>query len=811
MATGRPVPIPFPTSTAPGANPQESAGRLVNCHAEPIGEDGKAVKWIRGAGLSQFAATAYSGYRGGLIVGSLSYETWANEAATVNGSGSVSSIGAFPGTNKISIARNQASPTADVVAVDIDNGAYVLGSATVAAATITATFSGSALNIGDVLVIDILNEYLDNFPVSLSHTIVSSDTLTTIAAAFATLIGANSVLSNANVAATSAGAVLTITHQGAIGNSTSVLFALTAIGNVGYATTISGTQTGTGNETVTLAPIGGALVATGGALTATLTASIGGSTFTSGDVVSLTFTNANVSTLPVTVSHTLGAGESATTVAAALKTAINANTTLAAIAITATVTSGVVTISQTIGTEAVVFNPASGNLAGGTGTYGAFTGSPTAFNGQGNLPAVNSVCFQDGYFFFSTGKNKMYATGLNGLTVNPLTYVTVQAKADVNLSRVIAFSGLLLAFTTGSCEVWQDAAIAAPNFPYARIAILEVGLAQANAIDGWETGFSQLLWVAQDNGVYYLPPSTLSLPTKVSPPDLDRLIEAAIRAGKTLEASCYASQGKKFWSISSPDWTWELNLSTKKWSERVSLNAGQFGRWRATGGHPAFGKWLAGDEQTGNLLYLDDTNPSENGATQLWRMESGPVSAFPEQLRVSRADFNFVFGVGQAVGNLTMTVAGAAAGAGGAVVLAVNTTAQVSSNDVCAVSGIVGTVEANGNWIVTVIDATHLSLLGSSFSNAYTSGGTAVDLTVANNVTNPQVAISISKDGGVTWSNPLVRALGQQQKTRRTRSYVMGMGVASALGDRWRIDITDPVYVSFMGATQSSDPRYVGA
>jgi len=102
-------------------------------------------------------------------------------------------------------------------------------------------------------------------------------------------------------------------------------------------------------------------------------------------------------------------------------------------------------------------------------------------------------------------------------------------------------------------------------------------------------------------------------------------------------------------------------------------------------------------------------------------------------------------------------------------------------------------------------------LLGSSFSNAYASGGTAVDLTVANNVTNPQVAISISKDGGVTWSNPLVRALGQQQKTRRTRSYVMGMGVASALGDRWRIDITDPVYVSFMGATQSSDPRYVGA
>ena len=40
------------------------------------------------------------------------------------------------------------------------------------------------------------------------------------------------------------------------------------------------------------------------------------------------------------------------------------------------------------------------------------------------------------------------------------------------------------------------------------------------------------------------------------------------------------------------------------------------------------------------------------------------------------------------------------------------------------ISGILGTTEANGGWIVTVISATELDLQGSTFTNAYASGGT---------------------------------------------------------------------------------------
>jgi hypothetical protein len=572
MGTSAPAQIPFPISSFPGADPQESAGRLINCYAEKLGDGGPA-QWIRrrSPGLSQHAAIGQTGYRGGLIVNNLSYECFANNASTVDASGAVVSIGNFPGTKKVSIARNQAS-NPDVVAVDVDNGAYILGGA---------------------------------------------------------------------------------------------------------------------------------------------------------------------------------------------------------------------------------------SLVGGV---------PTVYNGGGNLPVPNSICFQDGYFFFTIAAGQVYATALNSLTMNALTFITVQAKADVTLLRGIAYSGILLLFTTGSCELWQDAAIAAPAFPYSRIGVLEFGLIQPAAIAGWETGFSELMWVAQDFSVRWMTPGSLS-PVEVSPPDLNRLIEAQVRSGNTLEAGCYSFGGKKFWHLSSPAWTWEFNLETKKWNERWSLNqsTGSYGRWRGTGGHPAFGKWLIGDEQSTNLLWVDVANYTENGAVQLYRIESGPVKNFPSQIRVARADFDFNMGVGIAVANFTMKVSGAVSGNGGVVRLTVDNTAQIQNNDTVNVSGVLGTTEANGSWPVTVIDASHIELQGSAFVNAYTSGGTAVDVTSPANAQAPTVAISMSKDGGRNWGNPLLRQLGTQGNALRQRASVKSMGLSGPMGDRWRIDITDPVPVGLFGGTQSSDPRTIGA
>jgi hypothetical protein len=567
-----PFPINFPLSTFPGNTSQESAGRLVNCSAEPIGPGGPSpAAYHRQPGLSQHAATTQSGYRGGLIVNNLSYEVWAGQAATVDINGSVALLGtpgSFPGTKKVSIARNQ-NVVPDVVAVDIDNGAYTLS--------------------------------------------------------------------------------------------------------------------------------------TGGA--------------------------------------------------------------------------------------------------------------PAALNTGGIVPQANSICFQDGYFFLTISDGRVFASPINSIIVDPnkgwnaLTFATVQSRADVTLLRGVAFSGSLYLFTTGHCEVWQDVANVYPNFPYARQVVLPFGLLQANAIAGWETGFDDLSWVAQDFGVWELTSGGLQ-PQKISPPDLDRLIEAQHKLGSnTLEASVYMFAGKKFWVLSSPAWTWEFNLSTQSWNERWSLSQfGTQGRWRGTGGHPAFGKWLLGDVQSGTLCYIDDTNRTELGAPMLARLESAPVANFPNRLRVARADFQFSTGSGQITRAITMKVTGAAAGTMGVVRLTVDQTQQVNTNDTVIVSGVGGTTEANGTWPVTVIDATHIELQGSAFAHAWTAGGLVTDVTAPPNVIEPRVAISWSDDGGLSWGNPILRSLGRQGVSKTTRITLSRCGISGNQGRKWRIDATDPVNSSFLSATQSDSP-----
>lgn len=561
MATGKPVNIPWPLSSFPGANSQESAGRLINVYAEPLDKDGPLkIVWRRSPGLSQLALTGFTGYRGGLNVSGTSYEIWSGQAATVDALGTIAPKGPLPGTRGVSIARNNASPP-NVIAVDLDNGAYRL-------------------------------------------------------------------------------------------------------------------------------------------------------------------------------------------------------------------------------------DPA---------------GPPTSYNAGGILPQPKAVCFQDGYLFFLIADRRVFATDLNALTMNALTFVRVDAKSSDIGMRVIPFSGLLFIFCTSATEVYQDTANPAPGFPYSRLQVLEYGLVQENAIAGFEDGFSVLMWAAQDNSIYQLLPGSLA-PGKVSPPDLDRLIERAVKDGDSLDAGCYIAGGKKFWVLSSSNWSWEFNVSTQKWNERESLQGVAPGRWRAVRGHPAFDKWLMGDTLSGALLYPDTSNFTENSAPLKARMVSAPVVDFPNRVRIARADFDFITGTGRVANDITMMVLGTSSGTGGVVQLFVNHTANVSTGDFVVVSNVNGTVEANGSWTVAVIDAQHLELIGSTFAHAWISGGTAVDVTAHGSTQNPVVALSVSSDGGQTFCNPWIRKLGIQANTTQ-RLPVTNAGLSSTQGDRWQWEISDPVYAAFLGATQSSDVR----
>jgi hypothetical protein len=62
---------------------------------------------------------------------------------------------------------------------------------------------------------------------------------------------------------------------------------------------------------------------------------------------------------------------------------------------------------------------------------------------------------------------------------------------------------------------------------------------------------------------------------------------------------------------------------------------------------------------------------------------------------------------------------------GGLIRLTIPSTSSIRllTNDYVSVSGIGGTTEANSNWKITKFDTTHIDLVGSVFTNTYTSGG----------------------------------------------------------------------------------------
>jgi len=259
-----------------------------------------------------------------------------------------------------------------------------------------------------------------------------------------------------------------------------------------------------------------------------------------------------------------------------------------------------------------------------------------------DLPSVTGLTVINNYFVCTAGDGRAFASGLGDTTFDPLSFGRADAKPD-GLVRPINFAGRLLLFGNYSLEVWSD--VGATPFPFQRSQVVPRGLAGPYAVAGQEDGFGrELLFVGDDNGVYRTADGYQI--EKVSPPDLDALIEA-VEDKTLLEASVYISRGHAFWQLSTPTWTWVIDLNTQTWTQRDSYGQA---RSRIIGGTYAFGKWLCGDALSGNIQEISSAMQTELGSPLRWRIESGPADKFPNSSFVGRADFRFITGVGEAEG-----------------------------------------------------------------------------------------------------------------------------------------------------------------
>lgn len=260
-----------------------------------------------------------------------------------------------------------------------------------------------------------------------------------------------------------------------------------------------------------------------------------------------------------------------------------------------------------------------------------------------NSEIPNSVCFGEGYLFFTIPRGACYASGINATTVNSNDVTVAESRPDP-LVRGVFWNGELYLFGETTTEVW--ASNGNPNstgFPFNRSTVIWRGLLAPGAVCGFEEGFEGGLFiVADDNSVRLIQGWQ---PQTISTPDVERAIEAC--ADKSaIRCFVYDLDGHACVVVDvAGEATWVYDLTEGgRWHERKSDGADA---WRLTGNSvKAFGKWIAGARASGNLYQIDADTYDEDGDTLSFVAESIAMEAFPQRLQVPRADFNFGMGVG---------------------------------------------------------------------------------------------------------------------------------------------------------------------
>lgn len=188
-----------------------------------------------------------------------------------------------------------------------------------------------------------------------------------------------------------------------------------------------------------------------------------------------------------------------------------------------------------------------------------------------DLPQPNSVSGVKGYFAFTIADGRLFASDLNSVHLNSLSFATAPGR----LLRGVSYRDEWFVFGDNFCQVYRDAGLT--PFPFDLAVTIPIGLAGPHAIAGWEPGFTgTMAWVAQDDIVYKLNGYATQ---PVSTEDVSRDI-AATADKSVLEASVHMSNGNAFWVLTRPGfWSWTLNLTTGTWAQRASYGEAC---WRAT-------------------------------------------------------------------------------------------------------------------------------------------------------------------------------------------------------------------------------------
>lgn len=269
--------------------------------------------------------------------------------------------------------------------------------------------------------------------------------------------------------------------------------------------------------------------------------------------------------------------------------------------------------------------------------------APPASLGEGDLPQPVTVAFLDGYFVFAIRDGRFFVSGINDTTVNALDFAKAESRPG-GIYTAVPYGEQLLLCGPSSMEVWSNAGNATGS-PFSRTSVIPKGVASTFAIAGFEEGFSTIVFVGDDNAVYRLDGGYS--PTRVSPPDLDALIDK-VEDKTTIDVTVGVSSGHLWATVTGPTFSWTYEVNTGLWHERQSYVRSN---WRAVVSVQAFNGWVMLDRESDAVWMLDGNYMREGTQPLVMECWSLPMNGFPNRTIIPRADFDILVGQGLVAGD----------------------------------------------------------------------------------------------------------------------------------------------------------------
>jgi hypothetical protein len=255
------------------------------------------------------------------------------------------------------------------------------------------------------------------------------------------------------------------------------------------------------------------------------------------------------------------------------------------------------------------------------------------------LPAVTSVEYYAGYFFFTSPTNTIVASDLQDTAIPDFSSAETEYSSDP-LVRLISAGSVLYALGTRTVEMWQD--VGTSPFPLARAATIDTGILGPWCVAGganvWGNG---VFFVANDYTVRHINGTD---PRPISNDDVASDIYAMRAEPQRIIAQVYDFEQQGVFTISAPSWTWEYNIVTNVWHRRDSYG---LPFWRGIFARNFLNRWYVQDLKAGRLQEIAVGIYEEDGERLRYRVESAAIRDFPNATRIPAIDIDMTNALGE--------------------------------------------------------------------------------------------------------------------------------------------------------------------